>query len=157
MYKNVLVPLDGSELAECVLLHVETIAKGCGAENVTFVRVVEPVHLPYSEEEGYAIRTTDWQKVEADSIRAAAGYLDRVVGKIKYNSVKVKSQVLTGGRAAEKIAEYAMKNTVDLIVIATHGRSGVTRLFMGSVAERVVRSACVPVLIVRAPGCEPSI
>ncbi len=53
MYKNILVPMDGSELAECVLPHVESIAKGCGAESVTFVRVVEPVFLPMSGGEGY--------------------------------------------------------------------------------------------------------
>ena len=46
MYKNILVPLDGSELAECILPHVETIAKGCGVQNVIFLRIVEPVYMP---------------------------------------------------------------------------------------------------------------
>jgi len=52
---------------------------------------------------------------------------------------------------------YANKNGFELIIIATHGRSGLTRWVLGSVADRVLRSACVPVLMIRAPGCEPSI
>jgi nucleotide-binding universal stress UspA family protein len=61
------------------------------------------------------------------------------------------------GKVAESIADYATKNGVDLIIIATHGRSGVSRWVWGSVADRVLRSACVPVLMVRAPGCVPGI
>ena len=55
------------------------------------------------------------------------------------------------------IAEYATKNEIDLIVIATHGRSGVSRWVWGSVADRILRSACVPVMMVRAPGCVPGV
>jgi nucleotide-binding universal stress UspA family protein len=51
------------------------------------------------------------------------------------------------------IADYASKNDVDLIIIATHGRSGVSRWVWGSVADHILRSACVPVLMIRAPGC----
>jgi len=68
--------------------------------------------------------------------------------------VEVKTGVLKGN-PAESLADYASKNKVDLIVIATHGRSGVSRWVWGSVADRLLRSACVPVLMVRAPGCFP--
>ncbi len=61
------------------------------------------------------------------------------------------------GRAAETLAEYASRNGIDLIVMATHGRSGVSRWVWGGVADRILRSACVPVLMVRAPGCVPGI
>ena len=54
---------------------------------------------------------------------------------------------------ADTLAQWAEKNEVDLIVIASHGRSGISRWVMGSVADRVLRSACVPVLMIRAPGC----
>jgi len=63
--------------------------------------------------------------------------------------------VVLSGRAAETLAEYATRNEVDLIVIATHGRSGVSRWVMGSVADRLLRSVNAPVLMVRAPGCGP--
>jgi nucleotide-binding universal stress UspA family protein len=53
------------------------------------------------------------------------------------------------------LADYATQNGVDLIIIASHGRSGVSRWVLGSVADRIVRNSCVPVMMVRAPGCEP--
>jgi len=57
------------------------------------------------------------------------------------------------GRVVEELANFAEKNQIDLIIIATHGRSGVSRWVWGSVADRILRSSCVPVLMVRAPGC----
>ncbi len=65
------------------------------------------------------------------------------------------SYALLEGNPVNMLADYATKNAVDLIVIASHGRSGVSRWVMGSVAERIVRTSCVPVMMVRAPGCEP--
>jgi nucleotide-binding universal stress UspA family protein len=87
---------------------------------------------------------------------AAEDYLNRVMQTVKFNGVNVRSEILTG-RATEVLADYATQNGVDLIVIATHGRSGVSRWVWGSVADRILRSACVPVLMVRAPGCVPGI
>ncbi len=153
MYKRILVPLDGSELAECVLPHVETIAKVCGVETVTFVRVAEPVPIPVSADEAYAFSAKEWQLMETEFRTAAENYLNKLVSRVRYDNVNIQSKVLSGGRAADMIAEYATKNGADLIIIATHGRSGVSRWVWGSVADRILRSACVPVLMVRAPGC----
>jgi nucleotide-binding universal stress UspA family protein len=152
MYKRILVPLDGSELAECVLPHVETIAGGCGVESVTFVRVAEPVPIPLNDE-AYAFTSKEWQLMETESRTAAEKYLNKLVSGTKYDNVNIQSKVLAGGRAADMIADYASKNDVDLIIIATHGRSGVSRWVWGSVADHILRSACVPVLMIRAPGC----
>lgn len=154
MYRNILVPLDGSELAECVLPHMEAIARGCGVANVTLVRVVEPIPMMVSGGE-YVLSPEQWQRMETENRAAAEGYLSQLVNRVKYDGIAVKAEVLTGGRAAEVIANYAAKNNVDLIIIATHGRSGVSRWVWGSVADRVLHSACVPVLMVRAPGCVP--
>lgn len=93
--------------------------------------------------------------MEAASITAAEHYLARLIGRVKYDDTNVTSEVLTGGRSADMINEYATKNGVDLIIMATHGRSGISRWVWGSVADRVLRSSSVPVLIVRAPGCVP--
>ncbi|HYB20519.1 MAG TPA: universal stress protein, partial [Thermodesulfobacteriota bacterium] len=79
-----------------------------------------------------------------------------LVNRTKYDGARVESAVLHG-RAADALAEFATKNRIDLIVIATHGRSGVSRWVWGSVADRILRSSCVPVLMVRAPGCVPGI
>ena len=61
------------------------------------------------------------------------------------------------GSVAETLAAWAEQNDVDLIIIASHGRSGVSRWVMGSVADRILRSVCVPVMMIRAPGCTPGI
>jgi len=156
VYNKVIVPLDGSELAECVLPHVEAIAKGCGVHDVIFVSVVEPVHL-YRDVESSSL--SDEQRlleVLRESMVTARSYLDQVASRTRYDGVKVQSEVLTG-KVADTIADYATKNEADLIVIATHGRSGVSHWVYGSVADRILRSSCVPVLMVRAPGCIPGI
>jgi nucleotide-binding universal stress UspA family protein len=154
MYKKILVPLDGSELAECVLPHVESIAKGCNTQTVVFLRVVEPFYMPTSDEFTIYFSEKTIERINSENRAAAEKYLSQLVNSAKYDGVTVKSEVLTG-KAADTIAEYATKNAVDLIIIATHGRSGISRWVWGSVADRVLRSACVPVLMVRAPGCVP--
>ena len=92
------------------------------------------------------------KKLEAEHKQAAEAYLQKVSAKASLSGASVKSEVLFG-TPAETLADYASKNQVDLILIATHGRSGVSKWVWGSVAERILRSACVPVLMVRAPGC----
>ena len=155
MYKNILVPLDGSELAECVLPHVESIAKGCGVQDVVFLRVVEPFYMPSGGDDG-GFSADDVKRINSENRAAAENYLGQLVNRTKYDGITIQSEVMAG-RAADSIADYATKNAVDLITIATHGRSGVSRWVWGSVADRVLRSACVPVLMVRAPGCVPGI
>ena len=155
MYDKILVPLDGSGLAECVLPHVESIAGGCGAKNVTFIRIVEPFYIP---EYIYAsiVGAIAPEEVDAENKTRAKKYLDKIVTNISLNGAKPKVEVVMG-KPADVLATYASKNKFDLIIIATHGRSGVSRWVWGSVADRVLRSACAPVLMVRAPGCVPGI
>ncbi len=155
MYKKVLVPLDGSGLAECVLPHVESVAQGCGTESITLLRVFEsnPFRRLYGaqvfseEEEG---------KILKEHKKSAKDYLDEVAKGIKFKG-NIKTELISAEAEAEAIADYATKNDVDLIVIATHGRSGISRWMWGSVADRVLRSTCVPVLMIRAPGCIPGV
>jgi nucleotide-binding universal stress UspA family protein len=158
MYKKILVPLDGSELAECIEPHVGSIVTGCHVPEVYFVRVVEPVHLPVgTETDGGGVFTEkDAEKIrkETDSrnLTEAERYLSDFVGRHKFENARVQTVIL-GGKPAETIAEYAEKNGCDLIVMASHGRSGISRWVRGSTADKILRSACVPVLMVRAPGC----
>jgi nucleotide-binding universal stress UspA family protein len=149
MYKKIMVPLDGSDLAECVFPHLAALAEGGQVKNIVFVRVVEPFHQPTGD---FVIDQKQIAKIETENKLDAEAYLKKVVNRVKYDGVSVQSQVLFG-RVAEGLADFAAKNQVDLIVIATHGRSGVSRWVWGSVADRVLRSSCVPVLMVRAPGC----
>ncbi len=154
MYKKILVPLDGSVLAECVLPHVESIVKGCKVEEVVFLRVTEPFRR-FCDLDGCVTQET-MNSIDADNKSAAEKYLSELIERTRFDGVSVKP-VVTTGTPAESIAEYATENSVDLIAIATHGRSGVGRWTWGSVADRILRSACVPVLMIRAPGCIPSI
>ena len=151
MYTKILVPLDGSELAECVLPQVETITAGCGVKTVEFVRVAEPVEV-YANEFGPVLTGDQWEQFEDQRISAAEQYLSQLAQQVSLKGTQIKTTVLTG-RVADTLAEYADKNNFDLIVIATHGRSGISRWVWGSVAERILHSACVPVLMVRVPGC----
>ena len=149
-----MVPLDGSELAECVLPHVENLVKAEGVETVVFVRVAETffAHSAASAELGEAAI----KKYDAEIKAAAEKYLNQLSSRLNYGKTKIETRVLTGN-AAEKLADYAAENKIGLIVIATHGRSGISRWVWGSVADRLLRSACIPVLMVRAPGCVPGI
>jgi len=154
MYKKILVPLDGSDLAECVLPHVESIAKGCGVEEVVFLRVVEPFQQ-ICDFEGCVSQET-MNNIDGDNKATAQSYLGQLVKRIRYDGVSVRPEVITG-KPEESIADYADKNSIGLITISTHGRSGISRWSWGNVADRVLRSACVPILMVRAPGCVPRI
>ena len=149
MYQHIMVPLDGSELAECVLPHVEAIAGGCKVSKVTLVRVVAPLHLYGGVE--FSISPEERQRLEVDSMDIARNYLDEMVKRLRDNGIVAQSEVLFGN-VIDELVEYADKNKVDLIVIATHGRSGVGRWVWGSDADRILRSAHVPVLMVRVPS-----
>ena len=160
MYQKIMVPLDGSQLAECVIPHAEAIAKGCGADAVVFVRVVEPVvqKLQTIKADEYVFKDDELARLESAARSAAQDYINDVVSRVKSGGVGAKGEVIPLSydiKPADVLADYAEKNGVDLIVIATHGRSGASRWAWGGVADRMLRAACVPVLMVRAPGCVP--
>lgn len=152
---RILVPLDGSELAEMVLPHVEALAQQRGTEpvDVILVSVIEPLDLPASVALPEA--SLNWGRLsEEHMIRARKGldeYLLNTGEKLKEAGVCVRHEVLDG-RPAEEIIEYADKNQIDLIIMATHGRSGLSRWAYGSVAEKILMSGTSPILLVRPPS-----
>ncbi len=184
MYNRILVPLDGSKLAESVLEHVESIASGCGTTEVIFVSVTEQVKVTNitagaesGEHVGYHIladtilpagqvpstspdtvigdlplEKTQWTRILGKLYNEADRYLDKIQRRFEKKGIHTRTEVLLG-KPAEAIVSYADHNKVDLIIMASHGRSGVSRWASGSVADRVFRGTCIPVLMVRAPGC----
>ena len=92
------------------------------------------------------------RELEKQNRQTAETYLKRIVENTRLEGAVLSYEVRVG-KVADTLAQWAEKNGADLIVIASHGRSGISRWVMGSVADRVLRSACVPVLIIRAPGC----
>jgi nucleotide-binding universal stress UspA family protein len=154
MYKKMLAPLDGSELSECILEHIRAIALGCKVSKVVLLRVVEPI--PSSAYAASAELGEDWvAKAEEKDQAYAREYLAKLAGKLKKEGIAVETATARGLPAYE-ILDYAKKNAVDIIVMSTHGRSGITRWVMGSVADRVLRRAAVPVLIIPPAGCRVS-
>jgi len=150
MYQKLLAPLDGSDLAECALSHVKTIAMGCKVAEVVLIGVVEPM-LSVSALNAELGR--EWVSNAQKGMRKASEeYLTKVAEKLKKDGINAKV-VVSEGLAADKILEYATRNKVDLIIMSSHGRSGVARWTFGSVADRVVRHATVPVLLAAAPAC----
>ena len=153
MYKKILVPLDGSKLAECVLPHVEKLAESGVAKEIILLRVCESPSIIADYPES---KNKTWEKhverMTANAQQSCSLYIEDVEKDLKDKGFKVKTESSLG-KPAEEIVNYANKNKVDLIVMASHGRSGVSRWAYGSVADKVLRSTCVPVLLVKAPGC----
>jgi nucleotide-binding universal stress UspA family protein len=142
MYKKILVPLDGSKLAECALPHVEALAKGCGTEKVILVSVTERV-------QGY-------RAFEDPSQPLGQQLAPEAYGKLEQQAQRYLGRIAKAMEAKE-IVIYAKHPGCDIIVMSSHGRSGIHRWTHGSVADRVFRGSPVPILMVKAPGCQPGI
>jgi len=181
MYRRILVPLDGSKLAEQALPHVETIAQGCDTEEVILVSVTE--RLPGRASIAWPREAWPLSRLEAipgaatptgpagiytrsdavplaDRIKElpvavgkklvqAERYLSRIARRLTKKNIPVRTGVLLGN-PAEEIVAIADELEVDLVLMATHGRSGVGRWAFGSVADKVLRASNVPVLMIRA-------
>jgi nucleotide-binding universal stress UspA family protein len=152
MYKKIMVPLDGSKLAECVLPHVERIATSCGTGQVILVSVTERIT-------GYRVMDDPSQPLGERLVPEAVGkqgeqaqkYLGKIAKALEAKGIKVLTEVLLG-KPAEEITLYAANRECDLIIMASHGRSGLSRWTHGSVADKVFRASHAPVLMVKAPG-----
>ncbi len=142
MYKKILLPLDGSEFSAHVLEHLIKVAGSQRASKVVLFHVVEPVILSYGPQ---AIEVA--LELKKKAIADAKGYLAAVANDLKKKGLSVETLVNEGSYPADEIMDYAEKNGVDLIIMSTHGRSGISRWFFGSVAEKVIRHSTIPVLI----------
>jgi nucleotide-binding universal stress UspA family protein len=155
MYRKILAPLDGSNLAECTIEHVKEIAKGCSIPEVVFLFVVDVARNAYWAAE-LAPNGDLLMKAEEAQKEGAEEYISKVVDAAKKEGLEAKG-VIVEGSPADAIIDYASKNGVDLIVMSTHGRSGVTRFALGSVTDKVVRVSVAPVLVVSPAGCRVTI
>jgi nucleotide-binding universal stress UspA family protein len=145
MYKRVMVPLDGSPLAEGILPFILQIAGPLDLE-VVLVRVVQPIPPQALEGTGHVVL----DDVPA-RLREAREYLAPVAADLRGRGVRVTTEARHGDPVKELVAA-ARDAGADLIAMTTHGRSGVGRLLFGSVAEAVLRQANVPVLMMRLTG-----
>jgi nucleotide-binding universal stress UspA family protein len=137
MYERLLVPLDGSALSEEALAHAVTMAEVFQAK-LFLLRVVFVPTFP----------GIDHSAAYRAELAVSEAYLDRVATPLRSRGLRVHTLVRSG-KAAETIVAYAVQQAVSVIVMATHGHRGGERWPLGSIAEKVLRSMQVPVLLIR--------
>ena len=145
MYKRILVPLDGSKRAEVILPHVEQLAQNFNSR-VTFLQVVELPSMimpPGQPDLAYHQAEFDRQKEKAEL------YLKTLQGEFQMKGIQA-AVVLDQGSVVGGIIETANRHDVDLIAMASHGRSGLAQVFYGSVAAGVLHRVDRPLLLIRA-------
>ncbi len=149
MYERILVPTDGSEVAEAAVDHALGLAeRHDAAVHALYVVDVDSMSLALGAEQ--LDRVEAGRLDEMDEVRERA---ERATGYVADRAAERGLEVVehvSSGRPHEKIADYAADNDVDLVVMGSHGRSGVTRALLGSVTERTLRATRVPVLVVDA-------
>ena len=131
-FRKILVPLDGSEFAERVLLHVRAMAQAFQAEIILLTVPVVP------EAEGYGAMADVVAALRQQAMAEAKQYLEGVAAVLSAEGHRVRA-IITGSEPATTILEVGEREGVDLVMMATHGRSGLDRVFMGSTAERLAQ------------------
>lgn len=144
-YDHVLVPLDGSDLAEMALDDAFSVAQLSQAE-VTLLQVIPPIDQVIAAGTDHPVFVDQqWENQQM----LAMEYLESICERMNCENIAIHKAVEMGP-AAETIIDYAHQQPIDLIVMATHGRSGLQRWVYGSVADKVLRGANLPILLVRA-------
>jgi len=149
MYDKILVPLDGSRRAEAILSHVEELARRCEAR-VVLMQVVEPAPVVVGPEGAHMkLYRQDLEERE----KRAKSYLTALSGEFREKGIAAQTRVVYGP-VVEAIIEIAQREDVQLIAIASHGRTGLSQVFYGSVAAGVLHRAERPLLVVRSRESE---
>ncbi|MGD0352212.1 MAG: universal stress protein [Dehalococcoidia bacterium] len=149
--KKLLLPLDGSPFSESPIPSIEQLIKGTGVEIVLTLVCEPPVVPSYGD---HPINPT-WEKhrdtLWTEAKLQASEYLEKMKTRLEKKDMKVKVQVIPCelGRVADTILQAAQKEKIDLITMATHGRSAVSRWVYGGVANRIVEQSLQPVLLIR--------
>jgi len=144
MYKTILVPLDGSKLAETALQHAESLALKYDA-TLILLTVVSPPPIAGREPSDIGL----FQQNMEDLRRDAERYLKGLKGEFREKRIRVETQVGLDPVVAE-IVQTAESRSVDLVIIASHGRSGLGRFFFGSVAAGVLNRIEKPLMVIRS-------
>ena len=141
MFEHILLPLDGSSLAESVLPHAISLSKAFNAK-LTLIRVVYQVN---HKTQLSSVNPIDWQMRMSE----AEAYIETVTDQLKQKGVKTSGHVLEG-RPAQQIINYAKHNDVDFIILSSHGNSGISGWNINSTVQKVLLRAYMPLMIVRA-------
>ena len=149
MYKTILVPLDGSKRAETILPHVENMALRYDAK-IIFLQIISPVG------EYQTLLAPDYRYMEAyeKHNKEAESYMANLVDQFREKGVSA-IQKIGHGRVVETIINLCDEMDIDLIAFSSHGRSGVKRVFYGSVASGLLSKVDRPLLLIRSRKFEP--
>jgi nucleotide-binding universal stress UspA family protein len=145
LYEKILLPLDGSDLAQQAIPYAEKLAGSLGSQ-------IKLVHVRAPHEDKYSNMHKLYLQKIAEAVKSGA---EQYVDKPGKDKITVQSTILTGDPAQE-IVDYANKENIDLIVMSTHGRTGITRWALGSVADRVLRATRKPLALIRAKDIRPN-
>lgn len=143
MYKQIVVPLDGSELAEEALQKAKELSKAVGSP-LRLIRVVDTYRTQSLPATGMALDYSLLSELADEEIQDAESYLTQTVESVRSEGYDVSGDVLQGP-IARQICSVA--SAEDVIVMSSHGRTGIKRWFLGSVAEEVMRNSDCPVLL----------
>jgi len=146
MYQRILVPLDGSIFSEAVLPHAENLARALNVEIVLLHVDASPAPI-FDPHESPLAQSEEIKVIRADD----KNYLKTMCAKLEDKGLKV-TYLLREGMVAETIMEAAEIEQADLIAMSTHGRTGMLRLLLGSIAEQVVHQSKIPVMLIRPTG-----
>ena len=146
MYNTILVPLDGSKLAERILSHVEGLAR-CYNSTIVFLQVVRPPSFEGASENGY----DRISKKNLEEMYRADSYLKGIEGEFREKGMKTQTRVKCGP-IVRTITDTAASVGADLIAISSHGRTGLPRVFYGSVAAGLLHRVDRPLLVIRSRG-----
>lgn len=147
MYKKILIPLDGSKRAEAILPHAEELAN-CFDANIIFLEIIEPFNV-YSTSHGYMPQLELERYKQEILIPKIETYLANLVGKFREKKIAAQS-IVEEGIVVSTIIKVAEQEGVDLIAMASHGRTGLPHVFYGSVAAGVLHRIDRPLLLIRA-------
>lgn len=149
LYQKILLPLDGSEFSAEALPHAEEMARSSGAKLILFQVVVDTPDYVVAQVEGVGLTTvTHDDSKQNQAVDTAQSYLDDLVVSLRHRQIDAVADIGEGDPATA-IVEYAQREAVDLIVMSTHGRTGLARWTYGSVAHKVLQAAPCAVLVVR--------
>ena len=141
MFEHILLPLDGSSLAEMVLPHAISLSKAFDAK-LTLIRVVYQVD---HKTQLSSVNPIDWQMRKSE----AEAYIESVQDRLTQKNVRAEGRVIEG-RPAQQIIQFAKNNNVDLIILSSHGNSGISGWNINSTVQKVLLRAYMPVMIIRA-------
>ncbi|MFC1859489.1 universal stress protein [Thermodesulfobacteriota bacterium] len=151
MYKTILIPLDGSKRAERILKHAENLAQRFQSKLI-LIQVVRPPEITSADPSGMVLYYKEANQCieQADQcIKQAESYLAALKGEFREKGIETRTHVLIGP-VVKTIIDLAEREAVDLIAMTSHGRSGLARVFYGSVAAGILQAANRPLFLIRS-------